>query len=107
MEIKQVILKMREIEPNYKFWNEKEIENQIEAIFKCGYECVEDSERIHFIHKPEMVSLDIEGLDKYTPENIVSTFNSVWSKGFKHVHLRGKLDEYEGMLIWNIIKSIF
>lgn len=71
---------MKQIEPGYKTWDDDEIIEQIKAIEGCGYKWYEKGGRAAFRHKTSKLFLNIPNLCFYTPENIIETYEKVWSK---------------------------
>jgi hypothetical protein len=88
-----IIILMKEIEPNYKEWSIEEINNQIDAILDCGYEWVSNGSNCGFKHKESNVYLNIPGLNFYSPRQIKETYRRTWSKDFNGVKARRHLSE--------------
>lgn len=78
----EIIQVMRRIEPNYCYWTDYEINEQIDAIYECGYEWIENK---GFLHKVGKVYLLIPNLHTYSSSMIHETYQNVWSKDFDRV----------------------
>ena len=76
MENQEIIDKLKSIEKGYHSLSDKEINEQIEAIFECDYEWTGSS----FKNKKTSIYLKIEGLNFYTPDEIRLAYERTWSK---------------------------
>lgn len=84
-ERQEIIQVMRRVESGYSDWSDAEINNQIDAIYQCGYEWIKDK---GFRHKVGDVNLFVRGLHIYSPERIHTTYKNVWSKDFYRIKAR-------------------
>jgi len=78
--IKNIIHVLKTVEPGYNSWEDKEIEDQIKAIWECGYKWFEKKGKVGFKHSKTGLYLKIAGLHTYKPEDIKKVYNEVWSK---------------------------
>ena len=75
-----IIYEMRSINPGYNSMTDDEIEKQLDAIFSCGYEWQQTDRKIGFYNPKTNLYLKINGLQYYSPESIIQTYEDVWSK---------------------------
>lgn len=97
----EIIELMRQIEPNYNYWTDSEIQNQLNVIYECGYEWVGNGERGGFKHKDSGVYLKIEGLNYFPPEKLKETYENVWAKDFEGVKAKTHLGKvFKSLLLF-------
>ena len=75
-----IIYEMRSVNPGYNSMTDDEIEKQLDAIFSCGYEWQQTDRKIGFFNPNTNLYLKINGLQYYSPESIIQTYEEVWSK---------------------------
>lgn len=75
-----IIYEMRSVNPGYNSMTDNEIEKQLDAIFSCGYEWQQTDRKIGFFNPKTNLYLKINGLQYYSPESIIQTYEEVWSK---------------------------
>ena len=75
-----IIYEMRRQNPAYNEYTYDEIEKQLDAIFSCGYEWIQTDRKIGFYDPKTKLYLKINGLQLYSPESIIETYENVWSK---------------------------
>lgn len=72
---------MRRIEPAFRSWSGNDIEELIQAIHSCGYIWQCDERGVAgFYHPVSGLWLNVPGLHYHSPETILDTYESVWSK---------------------------
>lgn len=72
---------MRRIEPGFRSWSVRDINELTQAIVSCGYIWQCDERGVAgFYHPVSGLWLNVPGLHLHSPETILDTYETVWSK---------------------------
>ena len=107
-QLQDIFYNMKKIEPAFNNWNQEQLRNLTQAIFKCGYSFMQQDKDIGFFHPKNQLILNFKGLHYYTPETIIDTYKRVWSKDSLGNKIKGelKVKVFKSMLLWLFSFSI-
>ena len=107
-ELRDILFNMKRIEPAFNLWSEDDLIKLIQAVYKCGYIWTQKDKDVGFFHPKNELILNFKGLHFYTPESIIETYNTVWSKDSVKNHIRKelKVKSLKSCLLWIISFSL-
>ena len=93
---------MKRIEPAFNNWSEKELRQLTQAVYECGYTWTRQDKDVGFFHPKNELILNFKGLHYYTPESIVKTYHTTWSKDSVEKKMRGELrvKSFKSFWLW-------
>ena len=109
-QLEDIFFNMKRIEPEFNNWGEEKLKNLTKAIYKCGYTWLEKDKDIGFFNPKNKLILNFKGLQYYTPETIIDTYNSVWSKDTleETIKRENRVRSIKGFFLWIIsLLSLF
>jgi hypothetical protein len=101
-ELKDIFYHMKRVEPAFNYWSENELNNLTQAIYKCGYIWERQDKDVGFFHPKNELILNFKGLHLYSPDSILSTYESIWSKDNieKKKNKQLRMKRFKSFWIW-------
>ena len=65
-QLQDIFYNMKKIEPAFNNWNQEQLRNLTQAIFKCGYSFMQQDKDIGFFHPKNQLILNFKGLSTPT-----------------------------------------